>query len=147
MHGSPAVLDIPFDVSRDVRGRGESAIEASHLRLNGSSVETSFAFAFRVEPFQTRLMANYPTPFNPETWIPFELAADARVTIGIYDLLGGRVRTLDVGARPMGERRHRDKAAYWDGRNARGERVASGVYVYELTAGDTRAVRRMVVRK
>ena len=94
-----------------------------------------------------RLLPNYPNPFNPETWIPFELAADARVTIGIYDLLGGRVRTLDVGARPMGEHRSRDKAAYWDGRNARGERVASGVHVYELTAGDTRAVRRMVVRK
>ena len=147
LDASDAVLEVTFEASRNVAHATESAIRASHLRLNASRVETDFAFPFRIEPFANRLMANYPNPFNPETWIPFELAADAHVTVGIYDLAGHRVRALDLGMRPMGEHTSREDAAHWDGRNAHGEHVASGVYVYELTAGEYRAVRRMIVRK
>ncbi|MAF09778.1 hypothetical protein CMK11_04940 [Candidatus Poribacteria bacterium] len=142
-----AVLDITFEASRSISTTRESAIRASHLRLNGSRIETDFAFPFRIEPFANRLMANYPNPFNPETWIPFELADAADVTIRIYGLGGDFVRALELGPRPIGEHVGRGRAAHWDGRNARGEAVASGVYVYELTAGDYHAVRRMVVMK
>ena len=90
---------------------------------------------------------NYPNPFNPETWIPFELAEAADVTVRIYGLDGGLVRKLELGARGAGEYVGRESAAYWDGRNADGEAAASGVYVYELTAGDYHALRRMVVMK
>ena len=109
--------------------------------------QTDFSHTVRIEPFVTRLMANYPNPFNPETWIPFELSQDADVTVHIYGLDGGIVRTLDLGHHMQGEYRARESAAYWDGRNQMGERVASGVYVYELLAGDHRAVRRMVIGK
>ncbi|MEO2006898.1 MAG: FlgD immunoglobulin-like domain containing protein, partial [Candidatus Poribacteria bacterium] len=125
--------------------RGE--IRASHLRLNGSRVNARFAYPFAVRPFQNSLMANYPNPFNPETWIPFELKADSDVTIRIYGLDGRAVRTLDLGLLTTGEYVGRDDAAYWDGKNAHGERVASGVYIYELSAGEYHAMRRMVIMK
>ena len=147
IEGAGAVLEVTFEATRNVSRPIESAIRASHLRLNGAKVETGFAHTFRVEPFQTRLMANYPNPFNPETWIPFELAEAADVTIRVYGVDGRLVRTLELGRRDVGEYAGRDEAAYWDGANASGEAVASGVYIYELTAGDYHAVRRMVVRK
>ena len=50
-------------------------------------------------PKETELLANYPNPFNPETWIPYRLAEDAFVTLTIYDGVGQVVRTLDVGHR------------------------------------------------
>jgi hypothetical protein len=145
--GPDAMLEVTFEAARNVVQPRESEIRASHLRLNASRIATDFVFPFRVEPFQTRLMANYPNPFNPETWIPFELASDSDVTVRIYGLDGEIVRTLDLGYRPVGEYRARESAAYWDGRNETGERVASGLYVYELIAGDQRAVRRMVISK
>ena len=144
---SDATLEVTFEATRNVSRPIESAIRASHLRLNRSLIETGFVHTFRVEPFQTRLMANYPNPFNPETWIPFELAEAADVTIRVYGVDGRLVRTLELGRRDVGEYAGRDEAAYWDGANASGEAVASGVYIYELTAGDYHAVRRMVVRK
>ncbi|MAF12081.1 hypothetical protein CMK11_16680 [Candidatus Poribacteria bacterium] len=79
--------------------------------------------------------------------MPFELAAEADVTVRVYGLDGTVVRTLELGRRAIGEYRARDEAAYWDGRNESGEHVASGVYVYELLAGEQRAVRRMVISK
>ena len=99
------------------------------------------------KPLQTRLFPNYPNPFNPETWIPFSVGGTSRVTISIYDVAGGRVRTLDLGSLPTGEYTTHGKAVRWDGRNDVGEAVAGGIYVYELSAGDQRARRRMVVMK
>ena len=98
-------------------------------------------------PRETELLANYPNPFNPETWIPYRLAEDAFVTLTIYDLGGRVVRTLDVGHRIASAYENRSKAIYWDGRNALGEEVASGVYFYHLSAGDYSATRRMVILK
>ena len=119
----------------------------SRLRLGGVSVRDEFDYAFTIEPYRTRVLANYPNPFNPETWIPFELAAGAAVTIRIYDLAGRRVRALDLGRRSVGSHVTRAEAAYWDGRNDAGESVGSGVYVYELAAGGARSTRRMIVLK
>ena len=144
---SDARVEVTFEAARAVVERSNGEIRASHLRLNGSLVETDFAHPFRIEPYRFQLMANYPNPFNPETWIPFELAEDSDVTVRVYGLDGEIVRTLDLGRRPTGEYRARERAAYWDGRNEVGERVASGLYVYELVAGERRAVRRMVIGK
>ena len=93
------------------------------------------------------LLANFPNPFNPETWIPYQLAKDADVSITIYDMRGRVVRELKVGHRVAGLYQSRHRAAYWDGKNQFGELVASGVYFYTLTAGDFTATRKMQIRK
>ena len=98
-------------------------------------------------PTETQLLANYPNPFNPETWIPYRLAEDAFVTLTIYDLNGQVVRTLDVGHRTAAFYESRSKAIYWNGRNEFGEGVASGVYFYHLSAGDFSATRKMLILK
>ena len=98
-------------------------------------------------PETTALLPNYPNPFNPETWIPYRLAESAEVTLSIYSLNGNRVRTLALGHQPAGFYESRSRAAYWDGRNAIGERVASGVYFYTLTAGDFAATGKMLILK
>ena len=98
-------------------------------------------------PRETELLANYPNPFNPETWIPYRLAEDAFVTLTIYDGSGRVVRTLDLGHRIASAYENRSKAVYWAGRNELGERVASGVYFYTLTAGDYSATRKMLIVK
>ena len=98
-------------------------------------------------PAETELLANYPNPFNPETWIPYRLAEDAFVTLTIYDLSGQVVRTLDVGHQVAAVYESWSKAVYWDGRNGLGEQVASGVYFYHLSAGDYSATRKMVILK
>ena len=98
-------------------------------------------------PEATALLANYPNPFNPETWIPYHLAKDADVTLTIYDMRGVAVRELILGYQAAGVYQSRGRAAYWDGKNAVGEPVASGVYFYTLTAGDFTATRKMLIRK
>ena len=98
-------------------------------------------------PRETELLANYPNPFNPETWIPYRLAEDAFVTLTIYDGNGRVVRPLNVGHRIASSYESRSKAVYWDGKNDLGEWVASGVYFYHLAAGDYSATRRMVILK
>ena len=95
----------------------------------------------------TVLLANYPNPFNPETWIPYQLSESAEVTVTIYAANGAVVRMLDLGHRRAGSYENRHRAAYWDGRNAAGEPVASGVYFYTLSAGEFSATRKMVIRK
>ena len=98
-------------------------------------------------PTETVLLPNYPNPFNPETWIPYQLSAPADVNISIYAANRKLIRTLALGYQPVGMYESRSRAAYWDGRNALGEPVASGVYFYTLTAGDFTATRKMLIRK
>ncbi len=98
-------------------------------------------------PKETALLANYPNPFNPETWIPYQLSEPADVTLTIYDINGEMIRRLVVGHQAAGMYRSRDRAVYWDGRNQLGESVASGLYFYSLTAGDFTATRRMLILK
>ena len=100
-----------------------------------------------LKPTETELLANYPNPFNPETWIPYRLAEDAFVTLTIYDLMGREVRTLDVGHRIAAVYERQSKAIYWDGRNEFSDRVGSGVYFYHLSAGNYSATRKMVILK
>ncbi|MYK18748.1 hypothetical protein F4055_11390 [Candidatus Poribacteria bacterium] len=107
-------------------------------------------------PEETALLANYPNPFNPETWIPYQLAESAEVTVHIYATNGVLVRTLALGHQAAGIYQGRSRAVYWDGRNEVGEPVASGIYFYTLstestrdsvTAGDFTATRKMLIRK
>ena len=100
-----------------------------------------------LRPTQTQLLANYPNPFNPETWIPYQLAEPADVTVKIYAVDGAVVRTLKLGHQPIGNYQSKSRAAYWDGRNALGEPVASGLYFYTLTADDFTATRKMLIAK
>jgi hypothetical protein len=100
-----------------------------------------------LRPAGTALLPNYPNPFNPDTWIPFNLSQTADVVVRVYDMQGRAVRRIALGSLNAGSYRSRDAAAYWDGRNDLGESVASGAYLYELRAGDFVARRRMVVRK
>ena len=98
-------------------------------------------------PEQTQLLANYPNPFNPETWIPYELATDTEVRITIYNTQGVVIRTLELGHQSSGYYVGRDRAAYWDGRNAFGEQVASGIYFYQFETDETSSMRKMVILK
>ena len=98
-------------------------------------------------PEKTALLANYPNPFNPETWIPYHLAEPADVMVRIYAADGALVRTLALGHQVAGIYESRVRAAYWDGKNEVGEPVASGLYFYTLTAGDFTATRKMLIRK
>ena len=100
-----------------------------------------------VRPEKTVLLANYPNPFNPETWIPYHLANASDVQISIYDISGALVRQLDLGHQRAGHYTSRSRSAYWDGRNGSGEFVASGVYFYTLTADTFRATRKMLIGK
>ena len=118
----------------------------SKIRLTGEEVILRLQ-PKRTIPAETVLMANYPNPFNPETWIPYHLSQDAEVVIRIYDARGRIVRTLDVGFQSFGHYANRDKAAYWNGRNGAGELVSSGVYFYRLQAGDYSQTRKMVILK
>ena len=98
-------------------------------------------------PEKTALLANYPNPFNPETWIPYHLAKPADVTLTIYAVNGQVVRHLDLGHQDAGYYQSKARAAYWDGRNSVGERIASGIYFYTLAAGDFAATRKMLIMK
>ena len=99
------------------------------------------------QPTQNLLLQNYPNPFNPETWIPYQLSEDTPVSISIYDTTGQLIRTLSLGFQSAGFYNSQGRAAYWDGRNALGERVASGIYFYQLTTPSFQQTRRLVIVK
>ena len=125
--------------------------QAQHFNLTDAMAQKGILFLEQLlavlTPKETGLLANYPNPFNPETWIPYQLDKPAEVTISIYAVDGQVVRRLALGHQPAGMYQNRSRAAYWDGRNALGEPVASGVYFYTLTAGDFAATRKMLIRK
>jgi len=98
-------------------------------------------------PTESMLFPNYPNPFNPDTWIPYQLFGDVDVTITIYNASGRLVRILDLGYKPAGFYTTKDKAAYWNGRNKAGEQVSSGIYFYSIQTGEFTATRKMVVAK
>ena len=123
------------------------------LASDNQSATAQFTLAYLqsllevVTPEKTRLLANYPNPFNPETWIPYQLARSSEVQITIYNFAGNLVRTLSLGHQAEGFYTDRSRAAYWDGRNAIGEHVASGVYFYTLTTDHISATRKMLILK
>ena len=126
-------------------------MQAQQLNLTDATSQRGIFFLGQLltalTPKETSLLPNYPNPFNPETWIPYQLAEPSEVTLTIYAVDGTMVRTLGVGHRPIGIYQDKSRAAYWDGKNALGEPVASGLYFYTLTAGDFTATRKMLIRK
>ena len=96
---------------------------------------------------RTALLQNFPNPFNPETWIPYQLAESVAVSLDIYNVQGHHIRRIELGARSAGSYLTKETAAYWDGRNDDGELIPSGIYFYQLRAGDYTAVRRLVILK
>ena len=130
----------------------EMWIAQARLEDDGSlafkqGIENLEALLRSLIPEETALLANYPNPFNPETWIPYQLAESAEVTLTIYDMNGKIVRRLAIGHQAAGMYRGRTRAVYWDGRNQLGEFVASGLYFYTLTADNFTATRRMLILK
>ena len=93
------------------------------------------------------LLQNFPNPFNPETWIPYQLEQDAKVIIRIYNAKGQLIRTLHLGSQPTGSYLTKDRAAHWNGRDNIGQKAASGLYFYTIKAGDFNATRKMILVK
>ena len=125
-------------------GKIDYTITADDIRNAYTTLHLTFD---SIAPMHTQLLQNYPNPFNPETWIPYQLASDADVTFTIYDTESVLVRQLDLGYQRAGYYTDRGRAAYWDGRNHLGESVGSGIYFYQLRAGDYATMRKMVILK
>ena len=129
-------ITVTIDVLDDVTEAVDENFRAA------PSIETS-----PIIPDKTVLLSNFPNPFNPETWIPYQLAEPAEVTLTIYDIRGVVVRELKLGHQAAGMYESRSRAIHWDGSNALGEKVATGVYFYTLKAGDFTATRTLLIRK
>ena len=110
---------------------------SSHAKIKTSE--------FSHSPRQTQLLSNYPNPFNPETWIPFQLAQPTSVVLRLYDIEGQVIRTINLGYKKVGFYTVINRAIYWDGKNQLGESVSSGVYFYRLTTSDYDAMKKMVI--
>ena len=140
------------DLQEWIRQSKNYDIQTGFSYLHPDTIEKGIAvleqlLSTLVIPIETRLLANYPNPFNPETWIPYQLAMPSDVTLHIYSVNGALMRTLALGHQPAGIYRTRSRAAYWDGQNDQGEAVASGVYFYTLSTGDFTATRKMLIKK
>ena len=124
-------------------------LESSSNRSNEEEITLNVLKSTLPErlPTQTKLLVNSPNPFNPETWIPFQLAQDAIVTAKIYDVTGKPIRMIELGHIPAGNYVETSKAIYWDGRTKNGEYVSSGTYFYQIQAGDYTKIRKMVILK
>ena len=125
--------------------------QAQHLDLTDITSQRGIRFLEQLlatlMPKDTVLLPNYPNPFNPETWIPYQLAKDADVQLLIYDARGVVVRRLALGHQSAGFYIGASRAAYWNGRNSLGERVASGIYFYQLLTNEASSMRKMVILK
>ncbi len=140
------ILEIKADSGNPLLGiRPVQHVVTAEDVLNGS-ISLPDLVTYEI-PAQSELLANYPNPFNPETWIPFRLAEDSNVSLDIYGASGTLVRNIDLGFTPAAVYEGRSDAIYWDGRNNFGEQVSSGLYFYHLRAGEFSATRRMVVVK
>ncbi|MBC8231511.1 T9SS type A sorting domain-containing protein [bacterium] len=124
-----------------------SQLRISHIRLNRNLLPSVIANSNIQIPQRTALLQNFPNPFNPETWIPYELAKEAEVVIQIYNIKGELVRTLSIGHNPAGSYLSREKSVFWNGKNQSGETVANGLYFYTLKAGEFQAARKMILVK
>lgn len=141
----PGVWGLAEMSVRDKAGNLQRHDFTEIVRFEVGEVAAAPIIASLVE--NTQLLANYPNPFNPETWLPYQLAKPTDVSVTIYDVRGAVIRHLELGHQAAGIYHSRSRAAYWDGKNVYGEPVASGVYFYTLTAGDFTATRKMLIRK
>ena len=135
----------------EIRDASGELIRILHHEINAKDIRRTFTELILtpedLKPRQTALLANYPNPFNPETWIPYQLANDTNIEIRIYSQTGELVRSLDLGLQSAGYYVDKSRAAYWDGRNTSGELLASGVYFYQLITAESTTTRKMVILK
>jgi len=124
-------------------------LESNSSRSNEDEIALNVLKAILPErlPTQTQLLANYPNPFNPETWIPFKLAQDSTVIARIYDVTGKQIRMIELGHLPAGNYVESNRAIYWDGKTETGEHVSSGTYFYQIETGGYIETRKMVILK
>ena len=126
-------------------------MQASQLDISDVSMKNGINYLEHLllilTPIESALLPNYPNPFNPETWIPYQLSETSDVKIEIYSDYGKVIRILDIGEKDAGLYQSKRLAAYWDGKNEIGEPVASGVYYYKLSTGNFNTTRKMVIRK
>ena len=147
---SETVAEIQFDILAD----NVSPLKLQQVQLYSSDarpvisrkIDGQFS-SWAIPPEHSALLPNFPNPFNPETWIPYQLASGGEVTIRIYNVKGQLIKTLALGYQPAGIYTHRSRAAYWDGKNEQGNKVASGVYFYQLHTGQFTALRKLIVLK
>ena len=160
---SGAYIAMLTDFTHNRAGKVGDIIEIRAVAADGQFRSTALQFQLTPEhirlghlqikirllsrPQRTALLQNYPNPFNPETWLPYQLAQSEDVTMKIWDVQGRLVRTLTLGRQAAGYYLSQSRAAYWDGRNESGERVASGVYMYQLVTPSFQQTRRLVILK
>ena len=146
-----AVVSVGDTLTIEVRDTTSELIRTLQHKISVADVHQAFTelqlTPADLIPKRTVLLANYPNPFNPETWLPYQLANDTAVVIRIYSSTGQLVRHLDLGFQHAGYYIGKSRAAYWDGRNDLGERLASGVYFYQLSTPESSATRKMVIMK
>ena len=148
--GAPSVFGIKMTAEQVARLQEQIDLLIASGDRSPAAMRTLIYFQQLIataRPEKTQLLANYPNPFNPETWIPYELATDTDVTLTIYNAQGVVVRVLHLGQQSAGYYTDRERAAYWDGRNALGEQVASGIYFYQLETDNMSSLRKMVILK
>ena len=144
------VVEIQFDIIADdvsplTLQRVELYQPNAHSLIS-QKIDGQFS-SWAIPPERSALLQNFPNPFNPETWIPYQLAKDGDVMIRIYNVKGQIVKMLALGYQPLGVYTHRNRAAYWDGADEQGDRVASGVYFYQLHTGKFAAMRKLILVK
>jgi hypothetical protein len=141
------LIDTATDVATDLRKVASYAYKPFDAPRNFKLIISKAHPETYIVPKHSILLQNYPNPFNPETWVPYRLSTAGDVTINIYNVAGQLIRTLKLGHREAGSYTVKERAAYWDGRNDTGERVASGVYFYHIQSGPFHATKRMVIVK
>jgi hypothetical protein len=146
-YNSGTVATLRFKVISDTPG----SISLTNIRTLDHNLRQNIIpdqnLTIQVVPDKDVILQNYPNPFNPETWIPYHLANDAKVSIRIYNLSGQLIRIFELGNKPAGYYTTKDKSAYWNGQNEAGEFVSSGIYFYTIKAGNFIATRKMILLK
>ena len=140
------LIDVGISLKFKVKA-SNSAGGSATIPVTVNVVAAGSAPTVQQTPANTALLANYPNPFNPETWVPYQLSKSANVSLTIYNMKGEMVRQLALGHKAAGNYLSRSRAIHWDGKNQSGEKVATGVYFYRFAAGNFSATRKMLIIK
>ena len=136
-------LDTTFDITPYDPNNPEDYAYIKNLILELRTSEgTSIADHQLLTPDGFSLYQNYPNPFNSSTMLHYDLPQKSHVTIVIYDMLGGHIRSIVSGMQDAGY-----NSVTWDGKDDLGKPVSSGVYLYQIRAGDFTKTSRMVLLK
>ena len=154
-----AAVDIKSVTVTDANGDEAPAtsLESGKVKISAASVDDSFLSEkdkagilgkpWTVLPEKSMLLQNFPNPFNPETWIPYQLKEGGEVTLRIFNSQGQLVRRMELGYKPAGSYLNHDVAVYWDGKDSSGQEISSGTYFYNIQAGEFTATKKMVVTR